>query len=68
MFFLLSALGLLAIGTAFTVAKWSGMGLIGFYGYVAASFAGAPPHRALVKGALAALVAAGLIALKAFVH
>jgi hypothetical protein len=67
-FFLLSALGLFEVETAFTVAKWSGLGLIGFYGYWAARFAGAATHRALFKAALVALVAAGLIALKAFVH
>ncbi|MGY1631121.1 hypothetical protein ACI784_05345 [Geodermatophilus sp. SYSU D01186] len=68
LFFLLSALGLFAVDTAFTIAKWTGLGLIGFYGYWAARFAGAAPHRALVKGALVALVGAGLIALKALVH
>ncbi|MGY1698083.1 hypothetical protein [Geodermatophilus sp. SYSU D00766] len=67
-FFLLAALGLLAVGTAFTVAKWSGLGLIGFYGYWAARFAGASPRGALLKGALVALVGAGLIGLKALVH
>lgn len=67
-FFLLSALGVFEVATAFTVAKWSGLGLIGFYGFWAARFAGAAPHRAVLKGALVALVGAGLIALKAFVH
>jgi len=67
-FFLSAALGLIEVGTAFTIAKWSGLGLIGCYGYWAARFAGEPPRRALVKGALVALVGAGLIALKALVH
>jgi hypothetical protein len=67
-FFLLSAVGLFAIDTAFSIAKWTGLGLIGFYGYWAARFAGAPPGRALVKGALVALVGAGLILLKSLVH
>jgi hypothetical protein len=67
-FFLLSALGLFEIGTAFTIAKWCGLGLIGFYGFWAARFAGAAPHRALLKGVLVALIGAGLIALKALVH
>ncbi|MGY1742990.1 MULTISPECIES: hypothetical protein [unclassified Blastococcus] len=67
-FFVLAALGVLEVGTAFTVAKWSGLGLIGGYGYWAARFAGEPPGRALVKGACVALVGAGLIALKALVH
>jgi hypothetical protein len=67
-FFVLSALGLLEVGSAFTVAKWTGLGLIGFYGYWAARFAGAPAHRALLKGALVALIGAGLILLKSLVH
>jgi hypothetical protein len=67
-FFLLAALGLMQVATAFTVAKWTGLGLIGFYGYWAARFAGAPAHRALLKGALVALIGAGLILLKSLVH
>jgi hypothetical protein len=66
--FVLSALGVMAIGTAFTVAKWTGLVLIGFYGFWAARFAGASAPRALVKGALVALIGAGLIALKSLVH
>lgn len=68
LFFVLSALGLFAVDTAFAVAKWSGLGLIGFYGYWGARFSGATPSRALGKGALVALVGAGLVALKALVH
>lgn len=67
-FFLLSALGLVAIDAAFSIAKWTGLGLIGFYGYWAARFAGSTPGRALIKAALVALVGAGLILLKALVH
>jgi hypothetical protein len=67
-FFLLSALGLFDVERAFSIAKWTGLGLIGFYGFWAARFAGAATHRALVKGVLVALVGAGLIALKALVH
>jgi hypothetical protein len=67
-FFVLAALGLLQIETAFSIAKWSGLGLIGFYGYWAARFAGTPAHRALFKGALVALIGAGLILLKSLVH
>ncbi|WP_142459651.1 hypothetical protein [Geodermatophilus aquaeductus] len=66
--FLLAALGLIEIGTAFTLAKWSGLVLIGFYGYWAARFAGAPVPRALVQGGLVALIGAFLIVLKAALH
>jgi hypothetical protein len=67
-FFLLSALGLLSVDTAFSIAKWSGVGLIGFYGFWAARFAGASRYQALLKGALVALIGAGLILLKSLVH
>jgi hypothetical protein len=66
--FVLSAVGLFAVDTAFSVAKWTGLGLIGFYGFWGARFAGASIRRALVKGALVALIGAGLIALKSLVH
>ena len=56
------------VDTAFTLAKWTGLGLIGFYGYWAARFAGAPVHRALVRGALVALVGGALIVLKSLLH
>jgi hypothetical protein len=67
-FFLISALSFIDVERAFALAKWTGLGLIGFYGFWAARFAGATPRRALFKGALVALVGAGLIALKALVH
>jgi hypothetical protein len=67
-FFLLSALDLFAVETAFSIAKWTGLGLIGFYGFWAARFAGATTRRALVKGAQVALIGAGLILLKSLVH
>jgi hypothetical protein len=67
-FFVLSALGVLEVDTAFSVAKWTGLGLIGFYGYWAARFAGAASHHALLRAVLVALVGAGLILLKSLVH
>ncbi|MGY1775505.1 hypothetical protein ACI8AV_06570 [Geodermatophilus sp. SYSU D00804] len=67
-FFLLAAIGVLATGTAFTLAKWSGVGLIGSYGYWGVRLAGGTPAQALVRGALVAVVGAGLVVLKALVH
>lgn len=67
-FFLLSALGVLAVDTAFSAAKWTGLGLIGFYGYWAARFGGSSPARAALEGVAVALVGAGLILLKSLVH
>ncbi|SFL94023.1 hypothetical protein [Geodermatophilus ruber] len=68
LFFLIAAVGVMEVGTAFTIAKWTGLGLIGFYGYWAARFAGTPVPRALLQGAAVALVGAVLIALKALLH
>ncbi|WP_222263317.1 hypothetical protein [Modestobacter marinus] len=67
-FFVLALLGVVELGTAFTIAKWAGLGLIGFYGYWAARFSGAPVPRALLQGAGVALVGGALIALKALLH
>jgi hypothetical protein len=67
-FFLLAAIGVFSVGAAFTLAKWTGVGLIGCYGYLAARLAGEPTHRALVKALLVALVGAAVIGLKALVH
>jgi hypothetical protein len=67
-FFVIAALGLLGVETAFSIAKWTGLGLIGFYGYWAARFAGATSRGALVKGLIVALIGAGLIGLKSLVH
>ena len=49
LFFLLAVVHLIELDSAFTIAKWGGLGLIGFYGYWAARFSGAPVPRALVR-------------------
>jgi hypothetical protein len=67
-FFVLAAIGLLQVADAFSWAKWSGLGLIGFYGFWGARFSGSPVHRALLQGALVALLGAGLIVLKSLLH
>jgi hypothetical protein len=67
-FFLLAAAGAMELDTAFTVARWTGLGLIGFYGYCAARLAGESLLRGLVHALIIALVGAFLIALKALVH
>jgi hypothetical protein len=67
-FFLLAAIGILEEDTAFTVAKWSGVGLIGFYGYAAASLAGAGIGTRVLQAIAAALIGTILIAFKALVH
>ena len=67
-FFLLAVVHVLELPTAFALAKWSGLGLIGFYGYWAARFAGAPLPRALAQAAGIAALGGVVIVFKSFVH
>ena len=68
LFFVAAAFELVDYDVAFTLAKWTGLGLIAGYGYVAARLAGSRPSRALLEAAGVALVAGVLIVLKALVH
>jgi hypothetical protein len=68
LFFLLAAAGAFDDETAFTVAKWTGLGLIALYGFVGARVSGAGTPRALLQASAAALIGGLLIALKALVH
>ena len=67
-FFILAALGVFDEDTAFDAAKWSGLGLIGLYGFVGARVSGAGPVRSLLQASAVALIAGALIGLKALVH
>jgi hypothetical protein len=67
-FFVLAAAGAIEVDTAFDLAKWTGLGLIAFYGFVAGRYAGNSNARSLVQGAAAAAIGAALIAFKALVH
>ena len=67
-FFLLAALDVLSTDTAFRIARWSGLGLIGFYAYVAGRLAGETWLRALLQAAAIAAVGGVLIAVKALIH
>jgi hypothetical protein len=67
-FFLLSSLGVMELGTAFEVAKWSGLALIGFYGFCAGRLSGMAVPGALVQAAAVAAIGGVLIGLKAVVH
>jgi hypothetical protein len=67
-FFLLALAGAMEVETAFTLAKWSGLALIGLYGFSAARLAGATLLAALVQALAIALIGAFLIGLKALVH
>ena len=68
LFFALAAAGAMEVQTAFRVAKWSGLGLIGFYGFCAARLNGAGPLRSLLHAVAVGLIGGLLIALKALLH
>jgi hypothetical protein len=67
-FFFLAAAGAIELDTAFAWAKWSGLGLVGFYGYMAARLAGAGFLTCVLQAVSAALIAGALIAVKAVLH
>jgi len=67
-FFILAAAGALEQDTAFTVAKWTGLGLIALYGILGARVSGAGVVASLIQGSAVALIGGALIALKALVH
>ena len=67
-FFLLAVLDVLELDTAFTIAKWSGLGLIALYGFWAARLGGASHRHSIVQAGAVALIGVFVIALKALVH
>lgn len=68
LFFLMAAVGSMETETAFTVAKWTGLGLIGVYGFAGARLSGAGLATSLIQAAAVALIGAALIVLKSLVH
>ena len=56
------------LDTAFAVAQWSGLALIGFYGYCATRLAGASVSTSIVRAVAIGAIGGLLIALKALVH
>jgi hypothetical protein len=67
-FFLLAAVHLIGEDTAFTIAKWSGVGLLGFYGFCGARLAGKGLSTSAFRALAAGLTGALLVALKALLH
>jgi VIT1/CCC1 family predicted Fe2+/Mn2+ transporter len=67
-FFILAAADAIEEDTAFALAKWSGVGLIGFYGFCAARLAGESLWVSGLRALAAALIGAFLIAFKALLH
>ena len=67
-FFVLAAVGAFETDTAFSIARWSGLGLIGFYGYTAGRLSGASQLACLTQAVAVAAVGGLLIAIKAVLH
>jgi hypothetical protein len=67
-FFVLAAAEAIELDTAFTLAKWSGLGLIGAYGYAAARLSGAAVGRSLLHALAVGAIGAAVILVKALVH
>jgi hypothetical protein len=67
-FFILSATGVFELETAYTLAKWTGLGLICGYGFIAARLAGSRTGAALLHASALGAIGGALIALKALLH
>jgi hypothetical protein len=67
-FFVLAAAGALEVDTAFTIAKWSGLGLIGLYGYFGARLSGRSLPAAILHAVAVGLIGGFLIGFKALLH
>ena len=67
-FFALAAADVIGTTLAFTLSKWTGVGLICVYGYVAGRLSGSGRGRALLHAAAVGAIGAALIGLKALVH
>ena len=67
-FFLLAAVKVLDLDTAFTIAKWSGLGLIFAYAWAASRLAGSSVVTATLHATVVGAIGVVLIALKALLH
>ena len=67
-FFILAAAHAIEEDTAFTIAKWSGVGLLCFYGFSAARLAGDGLSASALRALAVGLIGAFLIGLKALLH
>jgi hypothetical protein len=68
LFFVLAAAGAIGTDLAFSLAKWTGVGLISAYGFLAARLSGSGVGGALLHAAAVGGIGGALIALKALVH
>jgi hypothetical protein len=67
-FFVLSALGVMDMKSAFDAAVWTGVGVVGFYAFVANRVAGFSVAHSLIAGAGFAVLGGILVLVKASVH
>jgi hypothetical protein len=67
-FFVLATAGVIDLQLAFTLSKWSGLGLICGYGFLAARLTGAGIAGALLHSAAVGAIGGFLIALKSLLH
>jgi hypothetical protein len=67
-FFVLASAGWMEPENAFKAAKWTGLGLIAFYGFAAARLSGASLAKSLLQALAVAAIGIALIAFKSFVH
>ncbi len=67
-FFLLATAGAIDLDLAFNLSKWSGLGLLCVYGFIAGRVSGWGMAGALVHSAAAGLIGGILIGLKALLH
>jgi hypothetical protein len=68
LFFILAAAGAMELATAFTAAKWSGLGLIALYGYFGARLTGRSLPASLLHALAVGLIGGFLIGLKVLLH
>jgi VIT1/CCC1 family predicted Fe2+/Mn2+ transporter len=67
-FFVLASAGAIELDTAFTIAKWCGLGLIGLYGYFGGRLSGRSVPASIVHAFAVGLIGGFLIAFKALLH
>jgi hypothetical protein len=67
-FFVLAAAGVIGVAAAFTLARWTGLGLIIAYGYLGARLSGSSVPVALAKAAAVGAIGGIVIVLKALLH
>ena len=67
-FFMLASAGAIETNAAFKLAKWSGLGLIGLYGYFGGRLSGRSVPASILHGLAVGLIGGFLIAFKALLH